>query len=210
MTVKHVFIISLSFAAAAVSANPKVTHNLGPTYEILEPSIYVEFQALLEQKKASGELAKIEREGRKRAEESIRNPAPVEVRIARNKRSWTYDPSIVATNDVWDPSGNLIVRKGTTVNPLDQVSWKPMVFFDQRDPAQVRFAQRMLKEWGARGKPVLVGGSWIDLNKAWGRQVFFDQKGTLINRFAIQAVPAIVVQQGRVLLVSEIPTPGDR
>ena len=211
MTVKHIFIFSLSLAGAAVCAAPKVTHNLGPTYEILEPSIYTEFQALLEQKRASGELAKIEREGRERAENSIRNPTPVEsVRVAREKRSWTYDPSMVATNDVRDSNGNLIVRKGTTVSPLDQVSWKPMVFFDQRDPAQVRFAHRMLKEWGARGKPVLVGGSWIDLNKAWGRQVFFDQKGTLVSRFAIQAVPATVVQQGRVLLVSEIPTAGVR
>ena len=72
------------------------------------------------------------------------------------------------------------------------------------------YAQRLLKEWAGKGKPVLVGGSWVDLNKAWGQQVYFDQKGTLVNRFGIRAVPATVVQQGRVLLVSEIPTESSR
>lgn len=198
--------------AASMPAAPAVAKSrqtVGPTYEILEPSLYEEFQAALEKKRASGELAKIEKEGRDRAENSIRNPTPVPgMRIARERRSWTYDPSVVATSDVRDNNGNLIVAKGTYVSPLDQVAWRPMIFFDQRDPAQVTFAQRLLKEWGGRGKPVLVGGSWIDLNKAWGRQVYFDQKATLVTRFGIQAVPATVVQQGRVLLVSEIPSTG--
>lgn len=193
----------LSFSAHAAT---RVRQTIGPTYEILEPSIYADFQALLEQKKASGELAKIEKEGRARAEDSMRNPSPVEgMRIARESRSWTYDPSVVATSDVRDHNGNIIVAKGTSVSPLDQMSWKPMVFFDQRDPAQVAMAQRLLKEWGGRGKPVLVGGSWVDLTKNWKQQIYFDQQGTLVKRFGIRAVPATVVQQGRVLQVSELP-----
>ena len=196
----------LSFSAHAAT---RVRQTIGPTYEILEPSIYADFQALLEQKKASGELAKIEKEGRARAEDSMRNPSPVEgMRIARESRSWTYDPSVVATSDVRDHNGNIIVAKGTSVSPLDQMSWKPMIFFDQRDPAQVAMAQRLLKEWGGRGKPVLVGGSWVDLTKNWKQQIYFDQQGTLVKRFGIRAVPATVVQQGRVLQVSELPASG--
>lgn len=85
-----------------------------------------------------------------------------------------------------------------------------MIFFDQRDPSQVSMAARLLREWGGRGKPVLVGGNWIELTKSWKQQVFFDQHGTLIKRFGINAVPATVVQQGRVLLINEIPTEGRR
>jgi conjugal transfer pilus assembly protein TraW len=193
----------LSFSAHAAA---RVRQTIGPTYEILEPSIYADFQALLEQKKASGELAKIEKEGRARAEDSMRNPSAVEgIRIAREARSWTYDPSVVATNDVRDHNGSIIVAKGTSVSPLDQMSWKPMVFFDQRDPSQVAMAQRLLKEWGGRGKPVLVGGSWVDLTKNWKQQIYFDQQGTLVKRFGIRAVPATVVQHERVLKVSELP-----
>lgn len=201
------FVLPLSTA----NAGAKVRETLGPTYEILEPSIYADFQALLEQKKASGELAKIEKEGRVRAEESMRNPTPVDgMRIARDKRTWTYDPSVVATSDVRDHNGIIVVAKGTSISPLDQMSWKPMIFFDQRDPAQVSMAKKQLKEWSGRGKAVLVGGSWVDLTKSWKQQIYFDQQGALVKRFGIRAVPATVVQQGRVLQVSELPTSGAR
>lgn len=201
--------IAVGFLAPSEAAEARVRETIGPTYEILEPSIYLEFQALLEQKKANGELAKIEKEGRGRAEESMRNPKPVEgMRIAREVRTWVYDPGVMATSDVRDQSGNIIVAKGTSVSPLDQMSWRPMVFFDQRDAAQVAMAQRLLKEWGGRGKAVLVGGNWIDLTKAWKQQIYFDQQGLLVKRFGIRAVPATVVQQGRVLQVSEFPAVG--
>lgn len=206
-TALAVVMIMLTPSDAAAAA--RVRETIGPTYEILEPSIYLEFQALLEQKKASGELAKIEKEGRTRAEESMRNPKPVEgMRIAREVRSWVYDPGVMATSDVRDQNGNIIVAKGTSVSPLDQMAWRPMVFFDQRDAAQVAMAQRLLKEWGGRGKAVLVGGNWIDLTKAWKQQIYFDQQGLLVKRFGIRAVPAAVVQQGRVLQISEFPADG--
>lgn len=198
----------LAIAGAGMAAPPaaKTRVTVGPVYEIAEPSIYEQLQALLKQKQESGELAQIEREGRERAERSIRNPAPVEgLRIARTKRTWTYDPSIVATADVRDSEGNVVVARGTAVSPLEQVSWKPMVFFDQRDESQVRMAKQLLDQWKGRGKAVLVAGNWMDLSKAWGQQVYFDQKGTLVQKFGINAVPATVTQQGKVLLISEIP-----
>jgi conjugal transfer pilus assembly protein TraW len=184
----------------------KTRQTVGPVYEIVEPSIYEQLQRLIEQKRDSGELAKIEKEGRERSERSIRSPEAVSgIHLAHQKRSWTYDPSVVATADVRDHEGRVIVARGMAVSPLDQVSWKPMVFFDQRDAAQVRYAQQRLQEWNGRGKAVLVAGNWIDLTKQWKQQVYFDQKGALVERFGITAVPATVVQQGRVLLVSEVP-----
>lgn len=192
--------------AQAAPPTAKTRQTIGPVYEIAEPSIYEQLEKLLQEKRDSGELAKIEKEGRERSERSIRSPTPVEgLKLARLKRSWTYDPSVVATTDIRDNDGRVIVARGTAVSPLDQVSWKPMVFFDQRDEAQVRYAQQRMQEWGGRGKAVLVAGNWIDLTKQWKQQVYFDQKGTLIERFGITAVPATVVQQGKVLLVTEVP-----
>jgi conjugal transfer pilus assembly protein TraW len=203
-----ILLSALSIGGVAVAAQPsaKTKVTVGPVYDIAEPSIYEQLQELLKQKKESGELAQIEREGRERAERTMRNPAPVEgLRIARTKKSWTYDPSVVATADVRDNDGNLIVARGTAVSPLDQVSWKPMVFFDQRDESQVRMAKKLMAQWNGRGKAVLVAGNWIDISRAWGHQVYFDQKGTLIQKFGINAVPATVTQQGKVLLITELP-----
>lgn len=200
----------LAVATTATAAQPKTTMTLGPVYEILEPSIYEQLQALLKEKQASGELAKIEKEGRERAEKSIRNPAPVEgLRIARTKRTWIYDPSVIAKEDIRDSEGNLIVARGTTVSPLQQVTWKPMVFFDQRDESQVRMAKQIMSQWKGRGKAILVAGSWIDLSKSWGHQIYYDQGGALVRKFNISAVPATVTQQGKVLLISELAIADD-
>lgn len=203
-------VLALATAVQAAPPSAKTRVTLGPVYEIAEPSIYEQLQALLKEKQESGEMAQLEKEGRERAERSIRNPAPVDgLRIARTKRTWTYDPSVVATADVRDNEGNLIVARGTAVSPLEQVSWKPMVFFDQRDESQVRMAKQLMEQWKGRGKAVLVAGNWMDLSKAWGHQVYFDQKGTLIQKFGINAVPATVTQQGKVLLISELPITDD-
>lgn len=53
-------------------------------------------------------------------------------------------------------------------------------------------------------KPILVGGSYLDLMKAWNRQVFYDQEGALVRKLGITAVPAIVSQEGNRLRIDEV------
>lgn len=197
-----------SQSAKSVSqGGAQVAETLGTTYEIKEPSLFAQFQKWLEAKRASGELAKIESEAIERSKRSINNPAPVAgLSIAREIRQWSYDPSIVAIQDVRDHEGRLIVAKGTKVSPLDQLAWKPMIFIDARDVDQVAYAKRQMTAWQGRGKTVLVAGSWQELAKSWGEHVYYDQAGTLIKRFGIAATPATVVQNGKVLQVSEVPS----
>jgi len=57
----------------------------------------------------------------------------------------------------------------------------------------------------ADAKLILVKGAPLDLMRARQRRFYFDQGGTLVKRFGIRAVPAIVEQQGRILLVREVP-----
>ena len=82
---------------------------------------------------------------------------------------------------------------------------KKLVFFDGRDAEQVDAVATLMKNNAAKIKPILVGGSWLDLTKAWKTQVYFDQKGVLSARFGLRAVPSVISQQGATLLLQEIP-----
>ena len=86
------------------------------------------------------------------------------------------------------------------------VSIVGQLFFDGRDPEQREAVGRLVAKGGQlKVKPILVAGSWLDLTKAWKTQVFYDQKGTLSKRFGITAVPAVIRQQGKMLVLDEIP-----
>jgi conjugal transfer pilus assembly protein TraW len=99
----------------------------------------------------------------------------------------------------------VIVPAGTRSNPLDVVTLtRQLLFFDGRDPDQVLLARAKLTELGGRLKPVLVGGSYLDLMRAWQVPVYFDQDGALVRRLGITQVPALVAQDGKRLRVDEL------
>ena len=81
---------------------------------------------------------------------------------------------------------------------------KHLLFFDARDPRQVAQAKELIDLYQGRVKPILVGGSYLDLMKSWSRQVFYDQEGTLVRKLGITAVPAIVSQEGSRLRIDEV------
>ena len=56
-------------------------------------------------------------------------------------------------------------------------------------------------------KPVLTGGSYLDLMRQWQLPVYHDQHGLLTRRFGIQQVPALVSQDGRQLRIDELALP---
>jgi conjugal transfer pilus assembly protein TraW len=94
---------------------------------------------------------------------------------------------------------------GTRKNPLDVVSLsKQLLFFDARDKRQVARAREL---WAAaRGhlKPILTGGSYLDLMKSWRVPVYYDQQGLLTRRLGISQVPALVSQEGVRLRIDEL------
>ena len=53
-------------------------------------------------------------------------------------------------------------------------------------------------------KPYLVGGSTINLMRAWKTRVYYDQEGLLVRKLGITAVPAIVSQEGARLRIDEL------
>ena len=103
------------------------------------------------------------------------------------------------------PQGRLLFPAGTRKNPLEVVSLsKRLLFFDARDGRQVARARELIARYDGKVKPILTGGSYLDLMKAWRVPVYYDQQGTLTRRFGIRQVPALVSQEGMRLRVDEV------
>jgi conjugal transfer pilus assembly protein TraW len=65
-------------------------------------------------------------------------------------------------------------------------------------------ARELLRFYEGRLKPILVGGSYLDLMKTWRTPVYYDQQGVLTRRLGIKQVPAIVSQEGQRLRIDEL------
>jgi conjugal transfer pilus assembly protein TraW len=163
--------------------------------------------ARLRAKEASGELKRHEQEARDRAAYAVNNPRPVDgLRRAQAARTFYFDPTFTLQSNVVDGTGAVLFPAGTRKNPLEVVSLsKHLLFFDARDPGQVARARELIEHYQGKVKPILVGGSYLDLMKRWNKPVFYDQDGTLVRKFGIAAVPAIVSQEGQRLRIDEVP-----
>jgi conjugal transfer pilus assembly protein TraW len=199
---------------ALALALPSVVHaadlgTLGPTYGIAEPHLLNFIEQRLRDRERSGELQRLMQEAQTRGIESAQRPAPVPgLRPTETARTFYVDPSFTLDRNVVDAQGRLLFAAGTRKNPLDVVSLsKHLLFFDARDPRQVARARELLTRYDGKLKPILTGGSYLDLMKAWRVAVYFDQQGTLIRRFGIRQVPALVSQEGQRLRIDEVVLP---
>ena len=206
--------LALALAFAVLAGTNASTHatdlgTLGPTYEIAEPHLLQMIEQRLREKERSGELQRLMQEAQTRGIDSVQRPAPVPgLRATETARTFYVDPSFTLDRNVVDAQGRLLFAAGTRKNPLDVVSLsKHLLFFDARDPRQVARARELLTRYDGKLKPILTGGSYLDLMKAWRVAVYFDQQGTLIRRFGIRQDPAIVSQEGQRLRIDEMVLP---
>ena len=182
----------------------------GTVWPVTEPDLLAQIQARLVQLEASGETARLNEELKRRTVAKVNRPAPVAgIAAASSVRRWSFDPTIAVDADIADAKGRVIIARGTRVNPLDTVPLRaPLVFLDGDDPAQIAWAAVRFGRTNA--KFILVKGAPLELMKLRQRRFYFDQGGTLSAHFGIRAVPAVVVQQGRQLLVTEAPPEPDQ
>lgn len=182
---------------------------LGPTYGIAEPHLLNFIEQRLRDKERSGELQRLVQEAQTRGIESVKHPASVPgLSATQTARTFYVDPSFTLERNVVDAEGRLLFAAGTRKNPLEVVSLsKHLLFFDARDPRQVARARDLLTRYEGKLKPILTGGSYLDLMKAWRVAVYFDQQGTLTRRFGIRQVPALVSQEGLRLRIDEVLLP---
>ena len=179
---------------------------IGPTYEISEPHLLQMIEQRLREKERSGELGRLEAEARKRGIATVKNPPPVTgLRATDTVRTFYFDPSFTLDRNILGPQGELLFAAGTRKNPLEVVSLsRHLLFFDARDPRQVGRARQLIALYQGRVKPILVGGSYLDLMQSWHVPVYYDQQGLLTRRLGITQVPALVSQEGLRLRIDEL------
>jgi conjugal transfer pilus assembly protein TraW len=179
---------------------------IGPTYEISEPHLLQMIEQRLREKERSGELGRLEAEARKRGIATVKNPPPVTgLRPTDTMRTFYFDPSFTLDRNIFGPQGELLFAAGTRKNPLEVVSLsRHLLFFDARDPRQVGRARQLIAIYQGRVKPILVGGSYLDLMLSWHVPVYYDQQGLLTRRLGITQVPALVSQEGLRLRIDEL------
>ncbi len=190
-----------------VTAQALSLGTIGPAYEIAETDALAHIQALLQKKQKSGELQRWQNEAIKRSLQHIGSPKPVPHLTTVVKRAVrVLDPTVSYPRSIKTDEGKVIVPAGMRLNPLERMTLsKRYVFFDGRDPQQRKAVKRLVQREGHKVKPILVGGSWLTLTRAWKTQVYFDQQGTLSRRFGLRAVPSVIRQQGTQLLLEEVP-----
>lgn len=187
-------------------ARSEALGKIGPTYPIAEQNLLDQIKAKLKEKERSGELAKLQQQARERATATVTNPPPVPgLKAADSARTFYFDPSVQLPQNVLDDRGRVLFAAGTVKNPLDVISMsKHLLFFDGRDARQVKRARELIDLYRGRVKPILVGGSYLNLMKSWQIPVYYDQQGLLVRKLGITAVPAIVSQEGKRLRVDEL------
>ena len=199
--------VVLACSSAASHATDLGT--LGPTYEIAEPHLLQMIEQRLREKERSGELARIEQDARARGTEAVRSPVPVAgVQTTAKPRTFYFDPTYTLDRNILGEKGELMFAAGTKANLLDVVSLsRHLLFFDARDSRQVRQARDLMARYQGKVKPILTGGSYLDLMQSWRTPVYYDQQGLLTRRLGIAQVPALVSQEGKRLRIDEMEVP---
>lgn len=208
MKTKYVpFVIAVIIIATyPILCGAKELGVIGKVYPIKEKDMLEVIQERLQEKKASGELDRINDELLKQARHKTMRPPPVEgITKTTEPSTHYYDPTMVLKKDIFDAENHLIYAKGTTINPLDiKGLTRNILFFDGDDKEQVSWAKKLTGYYEGRVKLILVKGPISDLMKQLNMQLFFDQKGVLVKRFRIEHVPAIVSQENRLLRIDEV------
>ena len=187
----------------------------GATYEVAEEG----FVSMIKGRLASLDLQQHQEAMLRTAKRQVLEPAPVVgLRATSEPREFWYDPSFILTEDIKLPDGKILHKAGTKVNPLDHMVFaRELIFIDGRSQEQVEWLKARLDGAEQKNKEktneennnleiriILVGGKILELQEDLGRILYFDQAGELTNKFGIEQVPAIVVQDGKQLKISEI------
>jgi conjugal transfer pilus assembly protein TraW len=194
------------FAAVTPPAAAKDYGQVGTVFPVIEPDLLRVIETKLKTMQASGQIDAMNQRLADRTRAKVNRPDPVAgIELATKPRSWLYDPSIVIDHDIRASNGTMIAPAGKRVNPLDYVAvTTPLVFIDGDDENQVAWA---LRRFDDKAKLILIKGAPLELMTRRQRRFYFDQAGTLTTKFGITRVPAIVVQAGHAMRVSETPVP---
>lgn len=179
----------------------------GETFEIAEEHLIDMIERKLLIAKEDGRLDALQDEMRQMTIARSERPVPVEgIQPALEYRSFVYDPTVVAQQDYHDLDGNVVVAKGTSANPFDMVSMPyDLLFIDGEREVEVEWALALHHETEGAVRIILLDGAPLELMREHKVRVYFDQRSALSNQFNLSKTPSRITQQGRTLLIEEIP-----
>jgi len=138
-----------------------------------------------------------------------------ELPVTQEDRDRTVDLTITAPRDLTAPNGQLIIRAGQTVNPLDKMPFGLcLMVFDAMVPAQVELIQRLSCQdkkarllYLATSLPRQDGWEQLKTLETTLQAPVYLLTPDVRSRFQLQQVPAMVEQAGNQLVVRERKLP---
>lgn len=135
--------------------------------------------------------------------------------VALENRERVIDMTITAPRNLTAPNGQLIVRAGQTVNPLDKMPFGLcLIVFDATETAQVQW----IRQWSCQDKKarVMYLATSVSRQDGWdGLKALETSLNSSVylltpdvrSRFQLQHVPSLVEQTGNRLMVHERKLP---
>lgn len=199
---KHYFsICSLCLFFLCLKVNAKDLGIHGSTFDIQEQDL-LEY---IENKLTELDIVQWQNEFKIEVKKSINRPRSIILPYAKKYRVYYYNPSVVLQKDYMDNTGVVFAKKGTTVNPLDNVILsKDLIFIDGDNQQQVDYAIDYLNKKNGRTKIILTNGPILDLVSKKNVRFYFDQHGILVKKLRIENIPAIVSQDNKLLKIEEV------
>lgn len=178
---------------------------IGTVYPVKEKNLIEHIKDKLVQKEQSGELAQLHGKLKDQAVAYAKRPGGISIPRAGAYRALEINPTYTLDRDITDADGNVLFKAGTQVNPLDiRPLTKALCFVDGDDKEQLEWVRRHCTA-NVRNKIILVNGDIEIAGKYLQRRVYFDQQASLVTKFQIQALPAVIRQSGKVIYVEEFP-----
>jgi conjugal transfer pilus assembly protein TraW len=153
--------------------------------------------------KANGAWRKVQEDFRKSMEQHSDRPKSLHIATTVTSRTFIFDPTLSLKRDIVDAEGKVLIKAGSTINPLKIMPLtKTLLFINGDDEKQIHWAKSKIQQFNVT-KLILVNGSISETIKKVKSRVYFDQWGKLIHHFQIKHVPALVKQEGDVLKIEE-------
>ena len=182
--------------------------NLGiisQTFPIAEEDFLDFIQKNLTTMRNNGEWQKLENDFKNRVASSSDRPAVLNIPRAIENKDHLFDPSVILPFDLKDQLGRVLIKQGTTVNPLSLIKMRSIwIFFNGDDTEQVSWVKEHSQNQTHKMKLILTQGSISQMEKVFNLPIYFDQKGKISTKLSIQHVPALVTQEGKYLKISEV------
>ena len=195
---RSLLLCCLILLPALAAATVKTLPSVGATYEIAEKDGLTEIEDRAKAVDWSKALPKISQVEKYRPSNMDAVPRAKAARVILVDMTYTLE------RDIQDGRGGVLFPKGYKFNPFDAVPFDmTLVLIDGDDRDQVEWldASSLLND--PKTRIMATGGSSRELTERFKRPVSYaDNRVT--KRFRVEAVPAIIQAQGKLIKVEEV------